>query len=577
MISGMRLLRNRNFSVRDVLGRNTKQSFLIRLRPSTPLFSLCILILAVIAWPNAGLGNNGHCDAWYYWGMSHGSEIVKNNFSWDYYPASRAPLYVVGWLLPESLSPVFWAKLLMLLNTIWPSIFLISGLNRTYWRLALNSYLITSLTPIVFTQSSANYSGVTFNLLCVFGLLLFIGKNNSRTSVILGMISALVILSNVQTLVLAPAFLYLVFLNSIGNRLSSGLRLLGGSIISYSMLVCVLWAGGLSFIESLQFPKVQFTTLLGMVGDVAFFGDLQNPWYLATPLLMFHVWVILLLITPIVKRQDIFPVSLLKVALIQISFLLLGQFVGLSVTFQSGFHAVFAYWLLAPLIYFLYNYSREKENLVFLSTAIFFLFSIFLSQVLQYVIRNLSVESELLVLSIALPTLCIFIFAVIAGLGSPSRVKLTLLILFLIPLLSISTKDYASSFYYDENKPFQYKSSLTNNEYRAATMAVQTFSLSLSKNTAVGALESPENPKLTSLLRASTRSFSSCKFPWSRFESTADLSSSKFETWPNHIIFGSYRFISDSEWKEYFKSDLRINRFQFLIENEKIYWAEIFK
>ena len=557
---------------------NSRHELLMKIRHvESPLFPLGVFAACVFIWPNAGIGNNGHCDAWYYWGMSHGSEIVRNALSWDYYPGSRAPLYIFGWLLPNSIDPILWSKLLMLINLTWPVFFILTALRREVWKTAINSYFLVSLAPIVFTQSSATYSGVTFNLLCILGLVLFLGRDQFRVNLIIGTIIGLVIFSNVQTLALAPSFAFLLLKFSSLNRLRQIFCIFCGMVISYLALITILRIGGLTLTESISFPSSQIITLIGMFGEKSFFGILENPWYLATPLLMFHVCVILLLIIARIRKYLIFPNSLLYVAIVQIVFLLFGQLAGLSVIFQSGFHAVFGYWILTPLIYFLLVYIREKRALNPALIAIAFSLSILSSQISHSAVSRFTNTYQLMTFSIMFPISCILLWLLFTSAREQLKSHFAVLILITVPLIGLSVKDYSAAFYYQENKPFSQKNNLTKYEYLAASKTVSVFSSKLKHGTAIGSLENPGDQLVTSMLRASTRSFASCKFPWSRFENVGDLSKSEFDIWPDHIIFGSYRFISEEEWKNFLNFEPRINHYKFYIGGRFLYWSEISK
>jgi len=536
-----------------------------------------IYLAALAIWPNAGLGNNGHCDAWYYWGMSQSSEIVRNTISWDFYPASRAPLYLFGWLIPSSLDPIIWSKLLMLGNVLWPLIFIPLGLRRTAWKLAINSYLLASLMPIVFSQSSASYAGVTYNLLCILGLVLFLSDAKSQTFLTIGILSGLIIFSNVQTLVLVPPIVYLIFTITQSNRAKKFLVMLLGFFFSYFVLVVLLGLGGLTLLQSISFPNIQIRTLFNMIGEETFFGSLQNPWYVATPLMMFHISIILLLSNSKVRSLNIFPISLLKITVIQFFFLIFGQLAGLSVTFQSGFHAIFGYWVVVPLIYFvLVEEERKKNSRLFL---IFFIFAlhILISQAIFFTLKNMEQKLQLVTFSLLLPALCVIIWLGIVSFWEKFKSRFGIWILIFLPLLCMSPTDYSAAFYNSDNKPVTNSDTWSKFQYKAASQTVNIFSEKLSSSTAVGAIENPENVFQTSLLRASVRSFSSCGFAWSRFESLNDLLSSNSEKWPDHIILGSYRYIDDNEWASIFSSAIQIKRYRLEIGAVPIYWTEIFK
>lgn len=541
----------------------------------TQLFPFLTYLLVLTIWPNAGLGNNGHCDAWYYWGMSHGSEIVHNTLSWNYYPASRVPLFMHGWLIPEFINPVIWSKLLMLSGALWPAVLLLAGLRRQMWPIAINGYILSNLVPLIFSQSSANYSGVTFNLLSVLGLVLLLGPNTNFSNFKVGLISGLIVFANVETLVLFPPFAFLYWRSLQDQRLKKFMFSALGLIVSYFLLVLILLIGSMEIRESVQFPVVQIETLLKVLGDETFFGTLENPWFIATPLLMFHLILISILCNKKIKELDIFPSVLLKVISIQLISLVFGQVIGVSVTFQSGFDAIIGYWPLATLYYFiLIKLSEKKKNYLGL-LSIHTLLYIQITIILTYFIRKTQPALELATFSVLIPIISlIFICFFLYRKEFSNSYKLLALVL-AIPLLATHTLDYSYSFYTKENRMFGYKQNWSIAQYIAADQAISQFKGMLGETTAVGAIENASNSAQTSLLRASTRAFSSCGFAWSRFENFEQLLEVNTENWPSQIILGSYRQISNSELHQAFMSISELKRYEFEVQDQRVFWTVI--
>ncbi len=545
-----------------------------RTRQASQVLPIWIYLGAIFFWPNSGLGNNGHCDAWYYWGMSHSAEIVQNTIAWNYYPASRVPLFIHGWIIPESLPPLIWAKLLMILGSIWPASFVLFGLEKSKWKLALNGYFLANLVPIIFSQSSANYSGITFNLLSVLGILLFFGSSKLSTNIIIGITIGFILFANLETLVLFPPlfYLYLNFLND--NKFKKITLTILGVFTSYLILVFLQILGGLGFQESISFPSIQINTLLKVIGDESFFGNLENPWYLATPLLMFHLVIICLLTIQHIKAWEIFPPLLLNTLILQVVSLIFGQITGFAVTFQSGFDAIIAYWPLATLYIFLLLRVSQVKKLPSYIGIVSFAFLVF-SQLLVFAIRNLVPNWELIVLSTGIPLVALMLCLWLLLYKKLSIFVHTLALVLVIPLVGIHTLDYSYSFYVSENTPLNYKSNLASAEYEAASKTVEVFDETLVETSAIGAIEDPRNNFQTALLRASTRAFSSCGFPWSRFESYKQFKQTEIEKWPKQVILGSYRIISDKEFEDVFVSFKSIKRFEFEVQGQVIYWSLI--
>lgn len=546
----------------------------IRLRQVSQLLPFWIYLVAIFFWPNSGLGNNGHCDAWYYWGMSHSPEIVQNTAAWNYYPASRVPLFIHGWIIPDYLPPIIWAKLLMILGTIWPASLMLLGLEKSKWKLALNSYFLANLVPIIFSQSSANYSGITFNILSVLGILLFFGSSKLSTYFVIGITIGTILFANLETLALSlPLFyLYLHFLNQ--NKIKKITLTLIGVLASYLIFVFLQILGGLGFRESISFPSIQITTLLNVIGDESFFGNLENPWYIATPLLTFHLITICLLTIRRIKALGIFPPILLKTLVIQLGTLIIGQISGFAVTFQSGFDAIIAYWPLATFYMFLLlKMSQKRRFNVYLSITSFALLGF--SQILVFGIRNFSPTSELILLSTGLPLMALIACLLLLVYKKQSIFVNAFALAIVIPVASIHTLDYSYSFYVSENFPINYKNSWSAAEYEAASKTVDVFEEALVETTAVGAIEDPSSNFQTALLRASTRAFSSCGFPWSRFDTYQQFQQANVERWPNQVILGSYRMISDEEFKDVFISFKKIERIEFEVQGQVVFWSLI--
>jgi hypothetical protein len=534
-----------------------------------------VYIAALISWPNAGLGNNGHCDAWYYWGMGHGSEIVRNTFSWNYYPASRAPLFVHGWLIPESIHPVIWSKLFMLGGMLWPMALMLLGISRKSWPIAINGYILANLVPLIFSQSGANYSGITFNLLSVLGIVILLKTNTIFSNIVIGLITGLIVFANIETLVLFPP-LVLLYWSSLRERKLKNVSLsVLGLITSYFLLVILLILGHLGVKESFIFPKVQIETMLRILGDESFFGPLENPWFIATPLLAFHIVLILVLTNKKIKALEIFPKVLFKVVSIQLIVLILGQISGYSVTFQSGFDAIIGFWPLSIIYYYiLLAFIKEKKNYLSLLSLNAFIY-LGSTQIMAYLLRKTQPELELATFSAVIPVLGLLVIGFFLIRQKPSKSHRLLAVAFAIPMLATHTLDYSYAFYTQENRIFSYDNNWSGAEYKAASQAVSMFKGKLKESTAIGAIEDPTNSLQTSLLRASTRAFSSCGFAWSRFESLSELFDVNTESWPSQVILGSYRQISDGELRQAFKDIEIIERYEFQIQDQNVFWSVI--
>ena len=541
------------------------------------LIPILTYLVALITWPIAGLGNDGHCDAWYYWGMGHSSKVLQNVFALDYYYASRAPLYLLGWLIPDSINPIIWSKLLMLLGVVIPTCLIFIGLKRRYWFPGIGALFLVNLFPIIFSQSSANYSGVTFNLLAILGLTLFFGTNNFRSQFAVGLIASLVIFANIETLVLVPPilFLYLVTLKEFTVK-KMWFTLLG-IITSYLSLFLSLLLGGLNFYHSVTFPFIQVKTLFEVVGDRSFFGPLENAWYVGTPLLMFHLSLIFLLLNRKIKSLEVFPPALPKVMTIQLIFLIIGQVTGFAVTFQSGFDAIIAYWPLVSIMVFCFIKLPTNNRMNFFLFGAFPLVFLLVSQWISLLTNIYLPAFQLFLFSIALPCLFVLITTLVLFSKNISRTLSISILITLLPLLCIHTVDYSYAFYSSDNQPIKYGNIATAHQYEAATLALKEFEGELNGPTAIGAIEDPNNSFQVSMLRASVRSFSSCGLPWSSFSNLEDLMTINTDSWPNKVIVGSYRELNNSEILKIFPKNSGYKKIKFTVDEQDLFWTIVRK
>jgi hypothetical protein len=312
-------------------------------------------------------------------------------------------------------------------------------------------------------------------------------------------------------------------------------------------------------------------------GDKTFFGDLQNPWYLATPLLMFHLVLSILLSTQHVKSLNLFPPLLLRAIQIQLVFLTLGQLLGILVTFQSGFDAVIGYWPIAIVYYFCGKNLIDQKRKYVVSVSIISLILLALTQLIILFVRQTLPAAELILLSIIFPCIYLGLVLTIIKHQRTSNLLKILGISLSLPLLATHALDYSNSFYMSENKIFGYKNTWTQSEYAAATWAISQFKGILKETTAVGAIEDTNNELQTALLRASTRSFVSCGLPWSRFENFEQFQKTDTSNWPDQIVMGSYREISDTEFSKVFDGIRSVQRSEFLVNEQMVYWALIKK
>jgi hypothetical protein len=547
-----------------------------RFNLSLYLTPFAVFVLSVFIWPNGGLGNNGHCDAWYYWGMAHSTDIVSNTFAWDYYPSSRVPMYALGWLIPITLNAVLWSKLYMILSSIVPILFVLPFIQSSKRHLALAAYFLGFLIPISFSQTSATYSGISFGWLCATILYIYGNHSSLKSGRVFGFLCAMLLFANAENIFFL-VILFLAFLIQQGNvRVSVFFNILFGLLLCYLTLVTVLVLGGLALRESLQFPIPQFNAALYASQNSSFFLDNNSAWLISTPLLLCHFGIILISFL----FYKLFSVNGFKhlafFASAQLALLLIFQLLGFSIIFNNGFDALSAYWICVLMMFLCLSLlSTRNGSYILIVSVIFFLFITF-SQYTVWMIRKYAENYERLIISVVIPLFAITLVIFLIKSFKFSARLLPCLPLFLVPFLGIQTSDYSSSFYQTGNRIFSETYFWTSSEYRSADWAITAFSKFLRPPTAITFLESPAETEQTMIIRASIRSFATCSGNvWSNFEKF-DLGVNDISgVLPKRILLASSKILSEKEIHEKLPEYQFRHPLVYSISGKHIYWYQL--
>ncbi len=540
--------------------------------PSWLILPILTFTIAVFSFPNAGLGNNGHCDPWYYWGMGHSSRISENVLALDYYPGSRVPLYSLGWLLNSTINPLLWSKLLMILTVLIPAGFILVFTKGKTRKLSFISYFLAQLTPIAFSQSSVTYAGFSYSWILVLALLTFVLETRRQSIYIIGFIIGLLFLANAEVLVILPPILvYLTIRFKLQSR-TNFFWIIFGLFSSYVFFLFVLFFQGYPFKESLSYPKPQIIAITSALRTENFWGEFNGSWLTNTPLFVFHVATLIMLLVASKSKIDIWPKSFLWIFAGQLVFLVVLQLSSLTAIFQSGFHAILGFWPIVLIIYFVL--LKETKESLLLSCVFIFFFIVFLMFSIRIVLisREITNFNESLFTSCILPTLAVFVFLLIRRINFVRPIGQGALLVLLIPFLSTHSLDYSGAFYTQENKVFAPKSPVVAGTYETAQYALNEFSALIIPPTAVIGIEDTSNQLQTSFIRAAVRSFSSCPFDWSRKNSISEITNHESLDFPRNVLLVSSMELSDVELKDSF-GDITIREYKkSAIFEQAIYW-----
>ena len=512
------------------------------------LSPLGIYTISVFLWPNAGLGNNGHCDAWYYWGMAHSPEIVSNTFAWDYYPSSRVPMYALGWIIPSTLDPILWSKLFMIISAIVPILVVLPFLASPKRPLIFVAYFLGFLIPIAFSQTSATYSGTSYGWLCATILYLYNHDSSLVTGRLFGFLSGMLLFTNIENIFFLVIFCLIYIIQTKNSIILRTLNFLLGTVLCYATLVFILLLGGLTIKESFSFPIPQFNAAIYASQNKSFFLDANSAWLVSTPLLLCHIGIIIISFCFWRKFSLAAFKALSIIALVQLLLLLSFQLLGFSIIFNNGFDALSAYWICTVLIFLCLKDSMPKICFSTLVLSIAFFLIIIISQYFVWALRKYVVNLEQIFISVLVPLSAILFFVCVIRFAKNATATIAYLSIILIPFLGIQTSDYASSFYQNGNRIFQKTYFWTSSEYRTADNAIQDFSSFLRPPTAISYFETPEDNEQTMLIRASTRSFATCSGNfWSNYQNL-NLGQNQFSgIYPKRILLASSKELSRTE------------------------------
>jgi hypothetical protein len=492
-------------------------------------------VFIYFAFPIFGLGNGGHCDTWYYWGMARSPLIAESAFEIKYYPASRVLNYSFGWLFPIETYPIISSRLIPLVLIILVLVYCSTIKNA---KIAKVFYLgLLLLCPFVMAQFSTSYAQIPLFISLLLAIAVHKARSKNSNHLAIGFLLVSLFLSNANFIfAIAPFIIYVCFTIIVQKKFLSAV--LGGTL-GFLFPAIILLTKSETFSYALSYPLLQFNSikpyLVQRNDDFDFFTILKQLIQSQTLFLLFLLFVVYRFFNKRSAERKNSNQSFLLLS--QIGWQILNTLLGKGDFFTIGYASIAT---MAILAFLLLENTEESVKIPFS----FSIATIFLVYICVYIIFandwNYS-TLEIYTLRFLFPWLIVIFIIVIpksrSALLNGIKVPITLI---LIAFSSLTITDYSYIFMnnvYNPNGFFTKPPIPVLNSYEVANSAIAFSEDVFSGRHSLGfsSIEA-QDETLNAYIRAGTRSSATCGMDWSVLSNDQIYLEGRTLNWPSSLL-----------------------------------------
>jgi hypothetical protein len=519
--------------------RNALGSF-IRTKANLMLYFYVVLLpsLTFLFLPISGLGNGGHCDTWYYWGMARSPLIAESTFEIGYYPASRVLNYTYGWFLPLNSHPILITRLI---PSILLAIILLYSLRRNGNSPTKTLFLgALFLSPYVLSQMSTSYAQVPLFL----GFLLAISANKAKRDhkgyFAVGFFLTSLFLSNANFIfATAPFGLYLVLVLIKRKKIRVAML---GALTGLVIPSLILFTNSNTRNFAMSYPFLQFNSIKPYLLQRTQDFDLVIVFTQLIKSQTLSLFVLLLAINLLFKtknRQKIESNQLSILLLAQICWQFIMTLLGKGDFFTIGYASIATMIL---VVFFLLETIDDSSGAKF-EYSLFVIFAIYLISNILFQDDLFFSAFEIYSIRYLIPLLTILLLAVVLRWRSNFRFRDQTkipIILWLVCFSTFNVTDYSYVFMHNAfnrlGTPTKVPISIETG-YISANEAIAFAEKTFYKNGSVGfaSIESKDQ-LLNSYIRAATRSSATCGMDWSNLNNNEVYPIDRTKNWPDNVL-----------------------------------------